>query len=438
MSGGIEVAGARPGDIADIFVEERRETFLDWRDGEIVGSRTGWGGGLSARWKRGAVERLASVSRIDEEGARAAIRALGELGADASLSLLPPPEPPEDREIPSSSGPSSAHIERWIKRLTSLLSRHAPRHRMRWTFSEVTRRVIPAGTPASSWTRRLFSLEGELTASSRQRDEARRFAFHAPDSAATADELRLELLRAGAPHDAPLPCGDGDMDVVFANGSAALFFHEVLSHPLEEGGSPLTFLKDARVAPVDLTVRDDPTRLDLFGGYERDDEGTVPRAVKLLDAGWIAGGLSDRARARGGRSTGHARRAEASDPPLVRGTNTVVTGGGVPADEMARRLSNGLWIEELVGGSVELASGRFRISFPRARRVRRGRIAEETGPGLVVGDVVTALKNVEAGMGREVRPCRSLGWCARAGQIVPVQGEAPDVLVRRLSIRSSP
>ena len=34
-----------------------------------------------------------------------------------------------------------------------------------------------------------------------------------------------------------------------------------------------------------------------------------------------------------------------------------------------------------------------------------------------------------------VRACRSLGWCARAGQVVPVGGAAPDLLIRRLGVR---
>jgi predicted Zn-dependent protease len=103
---------------------------------------------------------------------------------------------------------------------------------------------------------------------------------------------------------------------------------------------------------------------------------------------------------------------------------------------MSRRLGNGLWIGELGGGSIELASGRFRLRFPRARRVRRGRLADECGPGVISGEILTALKAIEAGLGREVRVHRPLGWCSRAGQVVPVQGAAPDVLFRRMPVRS--
>src|SRR5262249_20558585 len=194
--------------------------------------------------------------------------------------------------------------------------------------------------------------------------------------------------------------------------------------------------EQGRVAVAELDVRDDPTRLDLFGGYERDDEGVRPRAVKLLDAGHLSGRLTDRAHAPAGASNGHARRAGPEDAPLPRGSNVVVAPGHATREEMARRLSSGFWIEELDGGSIELASGRFRLRFPRARRVRRGRMADECGPGVLAGDLLTALKSIEPGLGREVRPYRSFGFCAASGQVVPVQGAAPDVLIRRLAVRS--
>jgi TldD protein len=122
---------------------------------------------------------------------------------------------------------------------------------------------------------------------------------------------------------------------------------------------------------------------------------------------------------------------------LPRGSNLVVSPGHATDEEMARRLGSGLWIEELAGGSVELSSGLFRLAFPRARRVRRGRLADEIGPGTLSGEILAALKGVESGLGRDVRPYRPLGWCARRGQVVPVGGAAPTVLVRRLAARAN-
>jgi hypothetical protein len=50
--------------------------------------------------------------------------------------------------------------------------------------------------------------------------------------------------------------------------------------------------------------------------------------------------------------------------------------------------------------------------------------------------MLTTLQSIEAGLGREVRVYRPLGWCSRDGQVVPVQGASPDVLVRRVAVRA--
>ena len=86
---------------------------------------------------------------------------------------------------------------------------------------------------------------------------------------------------------------------------------------------------------------------------------------------------------------------------------------------------------------MDLAGGTFRLHFPRARRVRRGLLVDELGPGMIAGEILATLRSIEPVLGRQVRVCRALGWCARGGQVVPVQGAAPDVLIRRASVRSA-
>ncbi|MEO8430158.1 MAG: metallopeptidase TldD-related protein [Acidobacteriota bacterium] len=434
IAGWIEPLAKRPGEIVEVFGERRREAVLELADGEIVGAGTTAVAGVSARWALGPDEILTSVSRLDEPSAREAVRLL-----QTSLGRSPLPA---RSGLPPALADEAAELEadRWSRRLVASVARHAPRHRLRWSLIEIARQVIPARGAEASHTRRLVSLEGTITAASRRGDETRGFCFHAPDADSTPDELRTALLRAAEPRDAPVPCGDGATDILLADGCAAMLFHEILSHPLEAGEtSPLSSLEQARVAVTELDVRDDPSRLDLFGGYERDDEGVKPRAVKLLDGGRLAGRLTDLAHAQSsfGGSNGHGRRSSASDSPLPRGSNVVVAPGHATTDEMIRRAGNGLWIGELASGSIELASGRFRVHFPRARRIRRGRLADECGPGVISGDILTTLKAVEAGIGREVHSYRPLGWCSRGAQVVPVQGAAPDVILRAAAIRST-
>ncbi|HEY7111639.1 MAG TPA: TldD/PmbA family protein [Thermoanaerobaculia bacterium] len=428
----LEPLARESGEIADVFVERRQEIRLEWRDGAVGQTRRTATEGLAVRWRRGGSERICAVSRADEAGLREASR---QLQAALGRGIVPirSAAPPAGDEWRPLSG------ERWRKRLEATLSRHAPRHELRWTLADVDREIYPARAPAAVSARRLTSLEGTFIAPSRRGDETRRFSFHGPESETLADELREALVRAAEPRDAAVPCPEGDADVLLAAGCAAVLFHEILVHPLEGGAvSPLSGLSEARVAVPELEVRDDAARLDLFGGYECDDEGIRPRPVKLLDAGRIAGRLTSRdAAAPAGRdaSNGHGRRAEPGDSPLPRGANVVVAPGSASAEEMVRRLEQGLWIDALDGGSVELASGSFRLRFPRARRVRRGRLSDELGPGMLAGEILPVLKRIETGLGREVRAYRPLGWCARGGQILPVQGEAPDVLVRGLAVR---
>jgi predicted Zn-dependent protease len=420
------------GDIADVFVERRRRTVVEWRDSEPAEPQVSIEAGTSARLRRAGREKLAFVSGADESAIREAIR-----GLQASAGRAPLPVRPAAQRTMTEPGDLPPTVERWVRRLPAILARHVPRHVFRWTIDEVTRRVLPSGMPASGSVRSLFSLEGTFVAASRRGDETRSFSFHAPEADATADELKVALGAAAEPRERPVPFGDGRVDVLFSGGTAAVLFHEILSHALEADAeeSPLSRLTAARVSVADLEVRDDPLRLDLFGGYERDDEGMRPRAVKLVDAGRLGGRLTDRYRGGERGSTGHGRRAGAADSPLPRGSNTVVSAGSATTDEMTRRLTNGLWIDEIESGTVELASGRFRMRYPRGRRVRRGRFADEVGPGLIAGEILPTLGAVEGVLGRDVRACRSLAWCSRAGQVVAAGGAAPDVIVRRLAVK---
>jgi predicted Zn-dependent protease len=428
----LEPLVSRPGELAEVFGESLRETSLSWRDGEVRELAVRREDGVGARWRSGAEERFVFAPGVGEASVRDAVRALRAAAGRSALPIRPSRGGTGEEERPAPDA------ERWVRRLLGAFSRHAPRHRFRFRLRTTERRVVSPGRAIAVSMRRLISVEGAFTAASRLGDEERAFAFHAPDSETTADELRAALSAAAAARDRPATVPEGEHDLVLAEGCAAVLFHEILSHPLEAGGdgSPLDALAGARVAAAELDVSDDPRRLDLFGGYEVDDEGTAPRAVRLVHAGVLGGRLTDRAHGGASGSTGNGRRAGASEPPLPRGSNVVVAGGSATPDEMMRRLHAGLWIEEFRGGSVDLAAGSFRLHFPRARRVRRGALSDELGPGWIAGSLIDTLRRIEPVVSRRVRICRALGWCAREGQVVPVQGESPDVLIRRVAVKA--
>ena len=53
------------------------------------------------------------------------------------------------------------------------------------------------------------------------------------------------------------------------------------------------------------------------------------------------------------------------------------------------------------------------------------------------GEILLLRRGIEPGLGRDVRTYRALGWCSRSGQVIPVQGVSPDVLIRGVSVRAS-
>ena len=158
----LEPLARRPEEIAEVFTESRREVATDWRDGELREARVSIAEGLSARWRRGAEQRLAFVSRRDEEGARDAIRAVQK---GVGLSPLPV-RPAKAREAAVEE--LRLDTDRWVKRLSALFARHVSRHRFRWTLRDIERRVISARVGASAASRRLLSTSGGPSPSTRR------------------------------------------------------------------------------------------------------------------------------------------------------------------------------------------------------------------------------------------------------------------------------
>jgi predicted Zn-dependent protease len=423
---------AREG-LADLFFEWRSELHLSLSDGTIGRSAFTLESAVSARARRGDRIVLTASPRADETGAREAVRRLAGMVSSSQF-----PKNVEGDTV-------AVHAEtddpaRWTKKVSGLITRAFENrsHKVEVRRRQSTRLVVPAARPAHQHERRRLSLHGDFLADTRGGPRWRAFNFHLPESDDGAFEelrARLRALAGGGP--GPLAPTAGLADVMLDNGSAAFFFHEVLSHPMEADApaSRLSNLVKARLCPREIEVADEPSRLDLFGGYPVDDEGIPARRTALLSAGHLAGPLRDRLRADPLHpSTGNGRRPSPFDHAAPRGSNLVVGPGGASEEEMLHRLATGIRIEEFEGGTVDPASGRFRLRFPAAQAVHRGRLGQTLGPGHLEGEIVEALAAVDSLLGSRVKPCRHLAWCARDGKVLPVGGEAPSMIVRRLQV----
>jgi len=419
--------------LADLFFEWKSETHVSVRDGAVGASSVSIESAVSARARRGNRIVLTASPRADESGARDAVRRLAGIVSSSHF-------PKSGERAAAEAAPETEDPSRWTKKITGVIARafeNRP-HRVEIRRRHATRLVVPALRGAHQHDRSRLSLHGDFLADTRGGPRWRAFNFHLAEADDGAfEELRGRLRALAASTPGSVPPTAGATDVILENGSAAFFFHEVLSHPMEADApaSRLANLVKARLCPREVEVSDEPSRLDLFGGYPVDDEGVPARKTALLSAGHLAGPLRDRLRADPLHpSTGNGRRPSAYDHAAPRGSNIVVGPGGASEEEMLHRLATGIRIEEFDGGSVDLASGRFRLRFPAAQAVQRGRIGQPLGPGHLEGEIVEALAAVDSLLGSRAKSCRQLAWCSREGKIVPVGGEAPAVIVRKLQV----
>lgn len=158
--------------------------------------------------------------------------------------------------------------------------------------------------------------------------------------------------------------------VLLAPKPAGILFHEVLGHRLEgnrllSSREAQTFAKDLnkQVLPSSLTVIDDPTirrsaGVTPGGSYRYDDEGSPAQRTVLIDRGILVDFLSGRTPIRDPRhrSNGHAR-SEYHERPISRMGNLIVKAtGGLPHDELKKRLIEEVRRQGLPFGIMILAA----------------------------------------------------------------------------------
>lgn len=230
------------------------------------------------------------------------------------------------------------------------------------------------------------------------------------------------------------------LPVLFAAGTAGAFLHEVVGHMAESdlvaaGGSPFADLVGATVSSPDLEVIDDPTRFDLAGAFDFDDEGLRAQPVTLIGGGRFEHFLCDREGGRGlGREAGRGRRAAWSRPPVARMSNLVIRGGSTPPEDLEGGLDQGLVVTRVAGATVDPVSFRMVIRVERGWEVRHGRRRRPLAPFELTGNVLENLAKIDPRIGADPTPDWRLGWCVKDGIPLPTGSEAPSLIVGGLEV----
>jgi TldD protein len=232
----------------------------------------------------------------------------------------------------------------------------------------------------------------------------------------------------------------GKMVVVVGNGRGGVLLHEAIGHGFEgdfirKETSLFTGRLGERVAAGACTIVDDATIPGARGTCNIDDEGTPGRRTVLIENGILRGFLYDKLNARlmNTQSTGNGRRQSYRHMPVVRMTNTFMTGGPTPPDEIIASVKKGFYAKRIGGGQVDIASGNFVFEVMEGYIIENGKVGPPVRGANLIGNGAEVLKKIEM-VGDDFVMDAGGGTCGKAGQRVPVGNGVPTIKVSEITV----
>ncbi len=197
-------------------------------------------------------------------------------------------------------------------------------------------------------------------------------------------------------------CKAGQMSVVVDNGFGGLMFHEACGHSLEascvaKGHSEFSGRLGEKVASSVVTLVDDGSIPNTWGGLSIDDEGINTRKNVLIENGILKGYMIDRLNGKimGMKPTGSSRRESYQFAPTSRMTNTYIANGTSKREDIIAQTENGLFVKAISGGSVNPLTGAFNFAVAEAYEIVNGKIGEPVKGATLIGTGSEVLQKVD-------------------------------------------
>jgi TldD protein len=448
----LDAALGRGGDFAEVFVEDVRSSHAGLDDGRIEELASGRDRGAGIRVVVGDTTGFAHTADLSADGLAkaaevAAAAARGGGGGVRSAALLPVRP---SLALAADVDPATVSKDRKVALLRraddAARSTDGAIVQVSARYGDTRRRVLIANSEGvlatDDQTKTLFSIScvarGDAGLQT-GRDTVGRMAgfelFDDYDVEAGARRAADRAIRKLSARPAP----SGSLPVVIANGSGGILFHEACGHGLEadlvaKGASVFAGRRGKLVASPLVTVVDDGTMSGEWGCFGVDDEGRPSARNVLIADGVLSDYMYDHLRARkeGRAGTGNGRRQSYRHLPMVRMTNTYITGGETDPEDIIASTPHGVYVAQLGGGQVNTASGDFVFGMTEAYLIEGGEVTEPIRDGNLIGNGPAALAAIDA-MGNDFA-MGSPGTCGKDGQGVPVGTGTPTLRVPSLTI----
>ncbi len=253
-----------------------------------------------------------------------------------------------------------------------------------------------------------------------------------PTMVETATKKAIEMLNSKVPK-------AGKMPVVCDGAMTDVFVHEALGHAAEadlvmQNSSCLKNLIGKKLAPDFVSIYDDATMNKEWGSFFYDDEGIEAQKTNLMKNGELVGYMHSRESAAklNAKPTGNARAQSSEFLPQVRMSNTYIKTGDYKFEELIEDVKKGVYLKGSTGGQVDPISGNFAFSAQEGFEIINGKLAGRLRGVSLSGNTLHTLKNIKM-LSNKYEPSFA-GHCGKGGQLVPVYGPCPSMLVHDATI----
>jgi TldD protein len=255
---------------------------------------------------------------------------------------------------------------------------------------------------------------------------------HSPEEVAeSAVKRALTMLEAD-------PAPAGKMPVIMAGEAGGTMVHEACGHGLEadlvqKGLSVYAGKVGKQVASTLVTVVDDGTIPGKYGSFRIDDEAVLSNKTVLIENGILIDYLYDRLSAgkEGRDSTGNGRRESYQHKPIPRMTNTYIAPGTTNPAQIIKETKKGLLVKKMGGGQVNTANGDFVFDVAEGYLIENGEVAKAVRGATLTGNGPESLQDVDL-VGTDFG--YAIGTCGKDGQGAPVADAQPTMRISQLVV----
>ncbi|MEP9397080.1 metalloprotease TldD [Mesorhizobium sp. KR2-14] len=439
-------------DDGELFLEYRESESLMFDNGRLKTANFNTDQGFGLRAVAGEATGYAHSSELSEASLRRAADAVSAVKGGYSGTLAAAPARTnrhlygEENPIPSPSFEAKAkllqEIDAWLRAKDPRVRQVTAALTSSWQHVEIMR----ADGQMVRDVRPLVRMNVSVVVGEGDRQETGSYGmggrkgfgeFLAEDSwQFAADEaLRQALVNLRA-----VPAPAGTFDIVLSSGWPGVMLHEAVGHGLEgdfnrKKTSAFAGLMGQQVAAKGVTVVDDGTIAERRGSITVDDEGTPSARNVLIEDGKLVGYMQDRQNARlmGVAATGNGRRESYAHQPMPRMTNTYMTGGDMPPEEIIASVKNGIYAVSFGGGQVDITSGKFVFGCTEAYMIEDGKVTQPIKGAMLIGNGPDAMHRI-AMVGNDMKLDPGIGMCGKNGQGVPVGVGQPHLRMNQMTV----